>query len=449
MAESDRTTTETMKLIKPQTSEAVMIADINNNSQVIDNVFANGRLFKSIAPGDGVTGSAVVARTNEDIIKISDSVENYGDTLTVGCEKGISIALDSGSRKMTISHANAGIESGSRGNNYTIPIIGWDGQGHLTSVRSSTVYPPDTPGTPGQVWISVERPSDEPNKKGAWATLSTDGIIKATPPTMESTNTSISITHAKADSNRVNTSVGASNLVPVIKYDEYGHIIDASTHTIYPPTTKGVTNQIWVAVGTDSTDNGVWKDQSALYVGKSKLSDETTRLVKSSDKGDELTPVYFKDGVPALCTRRIPNFSNSTHISYKESENEMISFSLTGDFETPPIDTVGDKLITAGWVLEKVKGKQDAALEFNAALKADRWTPITADEGASLQQTVEIADLKPGAIVLVSPTDGSEDLWYDCGVYTLAQGNGWLQFHSDFIPSEDIRIQVAWLPKST
>lgn len=446
---SERIITETMKLIKPQTSEAVMIADINNNSQVIDSVFAGGRMFKSIVPGNGATGSEIIAKSNKATVAESGSVTTYGDILTIGCEKGISVDLDPTNRKLTFSHTHTDIKAESRGNKYTIPVVQWDEQGHLTSVGSTTIYPPDTPGTPGQIWISVERPSDEPNKKGAWATLTTDGIIAASPSKQESASTVVSITHAKANSNRANTSVGSSNLVPIIKYDEYGHIVSTSTNAMYPPTTKGASGQVWLSVGVESQDNGSWVDQTSLYVGRSKLSDEASKLSISYDKGDELTPIYFKNGVPALCTRRIPAFSNSSHISYSEADNEMISYSLTGFYETPSADTIGDNLITAGWALDKLADKQDNALEAQISLKADKWSPISVEAGRPFQQTLEVGGLTPNATILVSPTNGSEEMWYDCGMFTMAQGNGWIQFHSDVIPSEDIEVQLAWLPKNT
>ena len=450
MAEgSDRTTTETLNLIKPQTSEAVMIADINNNSQVIDSAFAGGRMFKSVAPGAGATGSAIIARTNKDIVAETKSITDYGDTLIIGCEKGISIDLNSSTKKLIISHTHADLEAGSRGNEYTVPVIQWDAQGHLTSIGSSTIYPPDTPGAPGQVWIAVERATDDPNKKGAWATLTTDGIISATPSKQQSANTIISITHAKANTNRTSMTIGSSNRVPMLKYDEYGHIIYADAIPMYPPTSKGTSGQVWLSVGVEGSENGAWVDQSSLYVGRSKAADEASKLPTSQDKGDELTPVYFKNGLPALCTRRIPAFENTSHISYTEADNEMISMKLTGFYETPSADIVGDNLITAGWALDKLADKQDAALEAQISLKADKWSPVSVEAGYPFQQTMELGDLTPNATILVSPTNGSEEMWYDCGMFTMAQGNGWIQFHSDVIPPKDIEVQLAWLPKNT
>ena len=91
-----------------------------------------------------------VQNANMDIIDIemkanADLAASKQDKLNAG--SGLSIT------GTTINHTNA-INAGSVGGETAIPVIEVDGQGHVKTKSSKTVYPPTTAGTSGQYWKS-------------------------------------------------------------------------------------------------------------------------------------------------------------------------------------------------------------------------------------------------------------------------------------------------------
>lgn len=83
---------------------------------------------------------------------------------TVEAGTGISIGTDG----KTINHANS--VSGNTvgiGSATAVPVIKYDKQGHITNINTAQIYPPTTPGTKGQVWMSNGTGS------GSWHTLVT------------------------------------------------------------------------------------------------------------------------------------------------------------------------------------------------------------------------------------------------------------------------------------
>lgn len=102
-----------------------------------------------------------------DVSALETTVAGKQDTITAGT--GLS---KSG---VTINHSNSVTANTSGvGSSTKVPIIKYDGQGHITGVSTATIYPPTSVGTAGQYWES------DGNGVGAWVT-------KDTAPTKDST----------------------------------------------------------------------------------------------------------------------------------------------------------------------------------------------------------------------------------------------------------------------
>lgn len=136
------TNTTNYNLKKPATTDKVSIADINANMDTID----------------------AQIKANADLIA------GKQDTILAG--KGISIGSDG----KTINHSNSiTARTSYLGGSTSVPMIMIDAQGHITAYTYTTIYPPTTSGTSGQIWTS------DGSGQGVWKS-------KDTAPTSGSTN---------------------------------------------------------------------------------------------------------------------------------------------------------------------------------------------------------------------------------------------------------------------
>lgn len=115
-----------------------------------------------------------------------DSSQDSKITTLEGDVSALETAMDTKQAKMsagsgisisgtTINHSNSvTAETSGKGSATSVPIIKYDGQGHITSVSTATIYPPTSVGTAGQYWES------DGSGVGAWVT-------KDTAPTKDST----------------------------------------------------------------------------------------------------------------------------------------------------------------------------------------------------------------------------------------------------------------------
>lgn len=184
-----------------------------------------------------------------------------GKQATMSAGTGISLS------GATINHSNSvTANTNGVGSSTKVPIIKYDGQGHITSVTTATIYPPTSVGTAGQYWKS------DGSGAGAWQTLDTaptadstnavtsGGVKSALDAKVDTAGTGLSksgTTLNHSNSVTAKTSyVGSATAVPLIKYDAQGHITGTSTATIYPPTSAGTAGQIWQS---DGNGTGVWQ----------------------------------------------------------------------------------------------------------------------------------------------------------------------------------------------
>ena len=102
----------------------------------------------------------------------------------------------------TINHSNSvTAETTGKGSATAIPIIKYDAQGHITSVTTTTVYPPTTAGTNGQLWES------DGSGAGVWVNQSalTPGVTIAT----DSGTNALTLAH----NTKYKLTVGASTFI--------------------------------------------------------------------------------------------------------------------------------------------------------------------------------------------------------------------------------------------
>ena len=117
----------------------------------------------------GPVGTNVVwTGTKWDALAGITDLSGKQDKLTAGT--GISLGSNN-----TISLATSGVTAGSKGSSTQVPVITVDAYGRITSISTSTIYPPTSAGTSGQIWVS------DGSGQGVWQS-------KDTTPTSGSTN---------------------------------------------------------------------------------------------------------------------------------------------------------------------------------------------------------------------------------------------------------------------
>ena len=90
---------------------------------------------------------------------LNNALAGKQDTITAGTGLAKSGA--------TLSLATSGVAAGSKGSPTTVPIITVDKYGRVTALSTSTIYPPTSNGTSGQIWTS------KGNGQGVWKAKST------------------------------------------------------------------------------------------------------------------------------------------------------------------------------------------------------------------------------------------------------------------------------------
>ena len=109
-------------------------------------------------------GLGNVDNTSDTNKPISTAVQNALNKKQATMSGGTGISLNGA----TINHSNSVTAQTSYvGSATSVPMIKYDAQGHITATSTATIYPPTTPGSAGQVWVS------DGNGAGAWKTLVT------------------------------------------------------------------------------------------------------------------------------------------------------------------------------------------------------------------------------------------------------------------------------------
>ena len=130
------------------------VADANGNA--IDNTYetkANAIIDLSVS---GKTITYTKGNGNTGSITTQDTNTTYS--------AGTGLALDG----TTINHSNSvPAKTTYVGSATAVPRIQYDAQGHITASTTATIYPPTSPGSDGQVWVS------DGSGAGAWKTLIT------------------------------------------------------------------------------------------------------------------------------------------------------------------------------------------------------------------------------------------------------------------------------------
>ena len=122
-----------------------------------------------ITAGTGLTFSAdnktlnhtnsVTANTTSGLKYFTYDAQGH---VTAGVNKTLGRGLNDQSN--VIGHSNTAITAGTVGSATQMPVLTYDAYGHLTAVSNTTVYPPTTAGTNGQVWQA------DGVQAGAWVT---------------------------------------------------------------------------------------------------------------------------------------------------------------------------------------------------------------------------------------------------------------------------------------
>jgi hypothetical protein len=211
----------------------------------------------------------------------------------------IDVSKDTSGVKISHKKSNAGEVL--KGSNSEALTITTDMYGHIFSINTSTMYPPITPGVTGQIWVS------QGGGRGNWGgiTSSTSNVIGVT-----QNKSGVNITHAKSALAAGN--YGGNSSSPVITTDEFGHITKIDSVSVYPPTSKGESGQVWTSGGSD--EDGSWVNQSDMAVGAAEnaehaktaeVADYAKRIVNASDQGWNIGSatqgIYFENGVPMAC----------------------------------------------------------------------------------------------------------------------------------------------------
>lgn len=109
---------------------------------------------------DKTTQSAKDSEQDTSIATAQSTADGKQDPIVAGT--GISIGSDG----KTINHKNSvSAQTSYLGSATSVPRLKFDAQGHITGVSTATIYPPTTPGTSGQVWVS------DGSGAGSWQTL--------------------------------------------------------------------------------------------------------------------------------------------------------------------------------------------------------------------------------------------------------------------------------------
>lgn len=286
---------------------------------------------------------------------LNSALAGKQDKLTTGT--GISL---SGS---AISLATSGVTAGSQGSATTIPIINVDAYGRVTSLSSTTVYPPTTPGTSGQYWTS------DGNGEGVWSSpatapssgspnLITSGAVH-TALAGKQNNLTFDAAPTENSSNPV-TSGGLYTM----KANLEQAIADAEVNITGAATTI-VTNNLLANRALVSNADGKVAVSDVTSTELGYLDGVTSNVQTQLDSkissipsaGNATTPVYINSsGVPTAC-------------------NYSLGAAAAKAFTTSVTDG-STSLVTSGGVYTAVAAKQDK-LAFDTAPTSGSGNPVT------------------------------------------------------------------------
>lgn len=178
----------------------------------------------------------------------------------------------------TVLHSNSVTAKTNVGSQTAVPVISYDTEGHIAATETKVMYPPVTGADAGKIWAS-----NGADAVGKWATLSaTDGIK------VDQSNPFVGWTLKHTNSVTAG-SKGSASEIPVVSWDAQGHVTGVSGTAVYPPTSKGTANQVWVSVGTGS-GNGKWvalSDGTGISItkGTSEFTINHSNSVTTGSKG--------------------------------------------------------------------------------------------------------------------------------------------------------------------
>ena len=229
----------------------------------------SGNVWVSDGSGQGAWSSRLTT-AESDIDSLESSVAGKQDTLgtftasgTVGSSTAVPVlGYDTDGHITSVSTASihsTSLTAGSKGSTTAVPVITYDSHGHLTAVSTATIYPPTTAGTSGNVWVS------DGSGQGAWSSRLTTAESDIDSLESSKQNTLTAGTGLSLSSNTVSLAAsgvtagtyGSTTAIPSITVDTYGRVTSVSTKTVYPPTTAGTSGYVWTS---DGSGQGVWAD---------------------------------------------------------------------------------------------------------------------------------------------------------------------------------------------
>lgn len=314
-----------------------------------------------------------------------EQVNAKQDALTAGA--GISL---SGS---TIALATSGVTAGSKGSATAVPAITVDKYGRVTALDSSTIYPPTTVGSSGQIWTS------KGNGQGEWK-------AKSTSPTNGSADAITSGAVYTALSKKQNTLTFDSAPVenssnPVTSGGLYTmkanleQAIEAAKVNITGAATTIISNNLTADRALVSNADGKVAVSAVTSTELGYLSGVTSaiqtqlnsKLSKIPAAGSSTQPVYINSsGVPTkcnyslgdACAKAVTTSVTSGSTSLVTSGGVYTAVSAKQDkltFDTSPTSGSGNP-VTSGGVYTAIAAKQDK-LTFDTTPTSGSTNPVT------------------------------------------------------------------------
>lgn len=284
-----------------------------------------------------------------------EQVNAKQDALTAGA--GISL---SGS---TIALATSGVTAGSKGSATTVPVITVDKYGRVTALSTSTIYPPTSAGTSGQIWTS------KGNGQGEWK-------AKSTSPTNGSADAITSGAVYTALAGKQNTLTFDSAPVE----NSSNPVTSGGLYTM-----KANLEQAIEAAKVNITGAATTIVSNNLTTDRALISNASGKVAVSTATSTELG--YLSGVTSAIQTQlnsklsTIPSAGSSTQPIYINSSGvpTACSYSL-GDAAAKAVTTsVTDgstSLVTSGGVYTAVSAKQDK-LTFDTTPTSGSTNPVT------------------------------------------------------------------------
>lgn len=354
----------------------------------------------------GPAGTNVVYTEGGTWDALAGIVDISGKQDKISAGTGISITEN------TVALATSGVTAGTKGGNTAVPVISVDAYGRITSISTSTIYPPTSAGTNGQIWTS------DGSGAGAWKS-------KDTTPTSGSTNaiTSGAVYTALAGKqpNLTFDSTPTQNSSnPVTSGGVYNALAGKQPNLVFDSApTSGSSNPV--------TSGGIY---TAISAKQSKLTFDTT------PKSGSNNPVTSGGIFSAINGKQDKLTFDSTPTS--GSGNPVTSGGVYS-----AINSVEQKVPSGGTTGQVWTSDGTGAGVWSNILKTTTVT-LTTSAWSSLNQTVSISGLTASSIVWVSPASASWTAYAESMVRASAQANGSLTFTCDEKPSSNLTVNVVY-----